>query len=238
MFVPRRRSAPLTPADRVGPPADCNARGNGGASVRAPISTRVLTPHRDGLDQALSGYVTDCYHDGVCAVYALPDPNYPAPVPVPAPEPVTAEEPPTNDSEQVAEENEIEAEQDQPVVEEDAKAGESEGVGEPAVEPAMEPTTAGPTELAEEGGKELSAEDGVMAIDTPAADKEDTAPPVVEEPVAPAVVRAPAVESRIFSLYLVGNRYNPSNYWYALAARETGADGHRQDRPMAGQLRA
>ena len=34
--------------------------------------------------------------------------------------------------------------------------------------------------------------------------------------VIPVVPKTPAVKSRIFSLNFVGNRYNPTNYWYVL----------------------
>ncbi|GAA5845284.1 hypothetical protein JCM9279_004829 [Rhodotorula babjevae] len=62
-----------------------------------------------------------------------------------------------------------------------------------------------------------AAEDAEMSAATPAAapaaeDGELVAAPQEEEQEEPAAP-APARPSRLFGLYLVGNKYNPSNYW-------------------------
>ena len=56
-------------------------------------------PHSSELDKLLEAYVSNHYHDGVCATYALPDPKYPAPEPTPAAveEPVEEQPEPAKD---------------------------------------------------------------------------------------------------------------------------------------------
>lgn len=133
-------------------------------------------------------YVANHYCDGVSAVYALADPKYPTPEPIVVEEKV--EEVPA-------------AVEDEPVVDDVAK--EDEKVEEVAV-------VEGEVETKEDE-KVVESEEALAApIETEDVPME--APVVVEEvkEEAPVVPVVSPVQSRIFGLYLVGNKYNPSNY--------------------------
>lgn len=89
-------------------------------------------------------------------------------------------------------------------------------VEEEKKEDLVEPETA-VEDVAEEEEKDAGevGEKEEMVVDP----KIEETPEEVIEPtdIAPAVAeipKTPAVESRIFSLHFVGNKYNPGNYWF------------------------
>lgn len=146
------------------------------------------------IDKVLETYVANHYSDGVCATYALPDPNYPAPEPeLPVAPPMDVEEP---------------AKDEAPATEEDPvepKDEVEEGEAKMAVEGEEEakPETEEKVELEAEAEVEEKVEDKV----------DDVVPDLSQVSLEPKVQTFPAVKSRIFGLYLVGNKYNPLNYW-------------------------
>lgn len=141
------------------------------------------TSRSAGLNELLTSYVSNHYNDGVSTVYALEDPNYPAPEPVvPEPEPAVAEEEEAPAPVVATEETEAKAETEGDEVKESPAEGEDDA--EKIVEDTPEPAAA-PVEEAEETKE-------------------------VEAPAPPAPVARP---SRVFGLYFVGNKYNSNNYW-------------------------
>ncbi|ORY76227.1 F-actin-capping protein subunit alpha [Leucosporidium creatinivorum] len=150
---------------------------------------------RSSIEKVLAAHVSNHYSEGASAVYALEDSNYPEPEPVVAtpveetkPEPEVEEAP-------VVEET---AEEKTPAAEEE---GEAKGVEE-----------------GEEEKPEADADADADAVDESkpidSSTEEDKAKPMETTP-APAPAPAPPAPrpSRIFGLYFVGTKYNPSNYW-------------------------
>lgn len=129
-------------------------------------------------------------------MYTLPDKNYPilqTVVAEPAQEIVAesaGQEQPTEEAVEEAVEGAAQVE----VVE--AAAGESTPL-------TVEVIAAGEEEAAPDPIAEGRVEDAVAADE----------PEHVVESVPAAPPLPPAITSRIFSLLLVGNKYNPSNYW-------------------------
>ncbi|GAA5907176.1 Cap1p [Sporobolomyces salmoneus] len=173
------------------------------------------------IDPLFQKHVENHYNDGVCSIYPLSDDRYPQSEPQPK-EPVVSESKGAEEGGGVAgtlaeglPENEEESAK---VAEETAEAAE-EAIKEDEV-----PTTEGEGE-----GVSEEKEEGVIAMDlgTPAAgnepediqeegDQEVVAGELetiasVEEPKKE--VERPPKTSRLFGLYLVGNKYNPNNYW-------------------------
>ncbi|BGO95842.1 hypothetical protein NBRC10512_001683 [Rhodotorula toruloides] len=181
---------------------------------------------RTSLDKLLSSYVANHYASGVAAVYTLPDPAYPPPEPAAAPtsEEKAAEPEGTGETGSIAQDVEGGKEEVADVAadtaEEVEKALPEEGVetvgGEGAAPTGTSAEEAEAKEAeAEEKGKSAEAvEDDKMDVGTPA-----TAPAEVEEepPASTTEDAAPELPqprpSRLFGLYFVGNKYNPSNYW-------------------------
>ncbi|GAA5869359.1 hypothetical protein JCM1840_005449 [Sporobolomyces johnsonii] len=138
------------------------------------------------LDKLLVSYTENHYSDGVCAVYPLRDANYPDPVP------------------EVAEEDKAAGE-----LAKDLPAEETEGAE----------TAAETAEAASSALHEGVEEGEPMEVGTPAA----TEAALEEEPAQEQDEKEgkeqeekkqrPPRTSRVFGLYLVGNKYNPSNYW-------------------------
>ncbi|KAL8277546.1 hypothetical protein RQP46_009978 [Phenoliferia psychrophenolica] len=155
------------------------------ASDTKPIETDPDTETiRSELDKLLEAYVSNHYNDGVCATYALPDSKYPAPEPVAAAAPAAPAAP------------EPEAAKDDE--EESAPAPVEEG-----------------EESKGDAADEVEGEEAKMEVEEPKEDavEEPEKADVVPEEATPAPTTVPGIKSRIFGLYLVGNKYNPSNYW-------------------------
>ncbi|KAK4705012.1 hypothetical protein P7C70_g1194, partial [Phenoliferia sp. Uapishka_3] len=156
------------------------------ASDPKPVETDPDTEAiRSELDKVLEAYVSNHYNDGVSATYALPDPEYPAPEPEPEVEPTPI------------------AKEEEPVVVEktEAEAGEAEMEveGEEKVEGGED----------EENKPEPAEQEEVVEAKEESIPEPEAATPASE----PKEVAVPAVKSRIFGLYFVGNKYNPANYW-------------------------
>lgn len=144
----------------------------------------------------MATHVSNHYSEGVSAVYALEDANFPEPEPIavapveeaqPEPEPEVEEAP-------VAEE----AAQEERVVAGDEESKTAEGEEDEKKEsPAVEGT--------EPADDDKSVE----------ARAEGEHPTPMETTPAPAPAPAPPAPcpSRVFGLYFVGTKYNPSNYW-------------------------
>ncbi|GAA5973899.1 hypothetical protein JCM11641_001207 [Rhodosporidiobolus odoratus] len=137
------------------------------------------------LQTLLSTHVKNHYNDGHSAVYALEDPAYPAPT--------SAEVEGTG---KIAEDVQKGAD------------GETETTAEVAAETAEAAEEALPAD-AEEGGGQDAVEP--MDVGTPAAHAQSEA--VEAEEKKEEEVEEKARPSRLFGLYLVGNKYNPANYW-------------------------
>ncbi|GAA5912983.1 hypothetical protein JCM8208_002421 [Rhodotorula glutinis] len=197
---------------------------------------------RGALDSLLQRYTANHYAEGVCAVFALDDPAYPA-SPPPPPAVAAPPSPPPADAnanadaapeptEPTADDAHAAASSAAETADAAAAALPDEGVetanGE-AAPPAAETAAAeaqAQTEGEGEGGAqpeqdkvEQEGDDAEMSAATPAAaasgeDDEVAAVPQQQEHEQEAVP-APAVArpSRLFGLYLVGNKYNPGNYW-------------------------
>ncbi|BGP51876.1 F-actin-capping protein subunit alpha [Rhodotorula kratochvilovae] len=163
---------------------------------------------RSALDGLLHKYTANHYASGVSAVFALPDPAYPAPA---------AEEEEKGAS---AEEEEV-ADVAAATADAATEALPTDSVESANGEEAATPAAAVEGEAAGEG------EDTEMEVATQAAEPaageeapkeatdEQEAAPAQEEGEKPVEEAAPkqARPSRLFALYLVGNKYNPSNYW-------------------------
>ncbi|GAA5961634.1 hypothetical protein JCM21900_002834 [Sporobolomyces salmonicolor] len=145
------------------------------------------------LDKLLVGYTENHYSDGVCAVYPLRDENYPDPDPEAAAEDKT---------EEVKEAGQAEAGE----LAHDLPAEETEGA-ETAAE-----TAEAASSVLHEGVEEGEP----IKVGTPAAAEAalEGEPAQEEEVQGPEEKKErPPRASRVFGLYLVGNKYNPSNYW-------------------------
>ncbi|GAA6043715.1 hypothetical protein JCM8097_007497, partial [Rhodosporidiobolus ruineniae] len=187
------------------------------ATSAAPLPVDADTETlRAQLDKLLDAYVQNHYSDGVSAVYVLDDPAYP-PAPESEPEParVAAEEE-EGEKKDGAEEHGI---GETGSVAADVE-GSAEAVADAAAETAEQAEEALPKdegEVAQGGAGEAAAEaaegeDAKMEAATPAAEVEEEEK--VEDPPAPVEKKEPkARPSRLFGLYFVGNKYNPSNYW-------------------------
>ncbi|GAA5876881.1 hypothetical protein JCM8547_002413, partial [Rhodosporidiobolus lusitaniae] len=162
---------------------------------------------RSSLSSLLASYVANHYADGVSAVYALEDPAYPPPPPS---APAAEEKRPEGEAEHgvgetgsIAENVEGGEKDVAEVAAETVEAAEEaldKNEGE-AVQPAA-PTIEGE---GGEGGQEEKQKEDKMDLGTPAA------PSAIEE--KEKVEPPPPSPSRLFGLYFVGNKYNPSNYW-------------------------
>lgn len=145
--------------------------------------------NRKGLEIELKKYVENFYADGVSAVYAEKDSNYPIEVPA-----------------LVVVEPEVVPVVEEPVVEAAAVKEEEKSVEE----------------------VEKTEEDSKVEVEgdtTPApivVDEAEIVEPVVEvaEPEVKEV-EVPGLKSRVFSLYFVGNKYNPTNYWFVITSSHT-----------------
>lgn len=159
--------------------------------------------------------MTNHYNEGTCAVYTLEDSNYP---PVDE-EQVTAELP-----DEVVESVDKESKKEGVKVEEEkVSLVESEEKGD-LEEGKRDEMEVEPKEIVEEEAKEVSqseveAEEKSSSEEVvpEVAEEENsisTSLPTKEEAIAEAAHRPlPAIRSRIFELYLVGNKYNPTNFW-------------------------
>lgn len=167
---------------------------------------------RSELDHLLNPYVKNHYSDGVCSVYALVDEIYPEPEEV---------EEVADEVEEEQEKLEEEKEEEKMVVDTPIlKATTAEVVGVSEEEEIV--TEALPT-------AEVEAEPESIVVDEPekekVEEKEEEAAVVEEEPIipeakVPKVLKEPTIhpiQSRIFGLYLVGNKYNPTNFWFVLS---------------------
>lgn len=164
----------------------------------------VLT-NRNDLDLALKKFVENHYHQGMSVVYSLPDERYPPPTPVGVELEKAAEE------EKVEEIPEaVEGETVSEAVQGEEQPIEVENESQAVVEVET-------TEEAEAKGGEIESSE--EKVEVPAEMEVEVAESVPEETVEiPVVVEdefvpQPAIESRLFSLHFVGNKYNPSNYW-------------------------
>ncbi|GAA5952573.1 hypothetical protein JCM3765_002210 [Sporobolomyces pararoseus] len=185
-----------------------------------------------GIDPLFQKHVENHYNDGVCSIYPLEDSRYPQP----EPEQVqTAQEEPEEKLETGAEEetagslaeglpeNEKESAE---VAKETADAaeealGEGNAAGAPTTEAASTPMDLGtPADQPAEAGGETATETETgtgMDDETKAEEAEKPVEEKVEEAEVQnekeVVVERPPKTSRLFGLYLVGNKYNPNNYW-------------------------
>ncbi|GAA6009734.1 hypothetical protein JCM11491_001078 [Sporobolomyces phaffii] len=159
----------------------------------------------DAVDKVFDKHVQNHYHDAVSALYPLEDERYPAPPPPPAASrvPVVPQEP----------EQEVE-----PAQREEEGASLAQGLPESAQESAD--VAAETAEVAEqmtsdETAAEAEGDSVPMDVGTPAAaqPEAEAQPEPAAEAEAEVEVERPLKTSRLFALYLVGNKYNPNNYW-------------------------
>ncbi|GAA6005801.1 Cap1p [Rhodotorula paludigena] len=184
---------------------------------------------RSALESVLAQHVANHYHQGVSAVFALADPAYPEEEEGEEPAPIAEEGQKEKVEGQdaigsIAEDVEGTVEESAEVAAETAEA-ESEAMPAEGVEDAQvegeqgaEAAPAGEEETKE--GDEAAEKADVDAAGDDKMDEGTPAPAAAQDVAAPAP--APAAEpekpkvarpSRLFGLYLVGNKYNPSNYW-------------------------
>ena len=152
-----------------------------------------------GLDKVLSAHVTNHYSEGASAVYALEDSNYPEPEPE-----LAAVSEPTAESEPVSEPEVV-----------NTSAGEEEKSAEAAAAEAEGDEGVESDDKVEEGEKVDS--DNTAQVDPttatePALESADDEPTAMETTPTPPAPPTPR-PSRLFGLYFVGTKYNPSNYW-------------------------
>ncbi|GAA6013413.1 hypothetical protein JCM10207_008835 [Rhodosporidiobolus poonsookiae] len=195
------------------------------ASSPAPLPVDADTETlRSSIDTLLSSYVTNHYSECASAVYALEDPAYP-PSPSLAPEPETEVEPAAEHGagETGSLAQDVEGGEEQ-VADSAAETAEAAEEALPSDEGETAQGSAGEVETGEEKEEEEEeGEDDKMDVGTPAAPAEGEE--VAEQKEEAALAPAAAVEepkpkpepkarpSRLFGLYFVGNKYNPSNYW-------------------------
>lgn len=176
-----------------------------------PFPTDVETESlRKGLENLFHPYVKNHYSDGVSAVYALVDENYP--------EPEDEEEEVVEEDKGVEEVEEGEKREEQEKMEVDNPTlAESTPATEEREEVVSEVVPVPVPEVEVEAAPESES----IVVDELEPEKEkieEEIPAEVEVPTVP-VVKVPKVttihpiQSRIFGLYLVGNKYNPTNFW-------------------------
>lgn len=173
-----------------------------------PFPTDVETESlRKGLENLFHPYVKNHYSDGVSAVYALVDENYPEPED--EEEEVVEEEKGVEEVEEGEKgEEEEKMEVDNPTLAESTPATEgeevvSEGAPVPEVEVEAAPESESIVVDELEPEKEKVEEEIPAEVEVPTI-------PVVKVPKVPTIH---PIQSRIFGLYLVGNKYNPTNFW-------------------------
>ncbi|GAA5930490.1 Cap1p [Sporobolomyces koalae] len=167
------------------------------------------------IDSVLVKHVENHYHDGVCAVYPLPDERYPAPAPA-------DESQPERDAAGPVETSALPVTDTPGKPAEDSLAQDLPETASESAQVAMDTADAAADALEEgvEQGSETVPAEGAQAMDVGTPAEPEQAPEVAEtdeheeaaEP-APEAQKRPPKTSRLFGLYLVGNKYNPSNYW-------------------------
>ncbi|KAK4051652.1 F-actin-capping protein subunit alpha [Microbotryomycetes sp. JL201] len=201
------------------------------ASDEQPLSVDAETERlRSSIAEVLSAYVSNHYSDGVSSVYALEDPKY-------SPEQHVGDA--SNAEQRVRGASNAAVAIDQEAVRQAAEHGLSDSakedpVQERAEEDAEQKSAPDPDALEQQtkGAQTEKPLDPSLAADE--ADAEEHGAPVVTadyqatQAVSAGVDVAPAEESenvsvgpepakarpsRVFGLYLVGNKYNPANYW-------------------------
>ncbi|SGY81115.1 BQ5605_C009g05462 [Microbotryum silenes-dioicae] len=148
---------------------------------------------RDKVADLLAKFVKNHYHDAKSEVVVLEDGNFPAPL-----------------NEEEIEEPKL-ATVDDTKIDEEAKVDEEEGSetieGKEATEGEVESSTTA----------SASKEEDPAPVSPIQVDNEPTQAAALEEPTEQPTEPKPKVlhprTSRIFALYFVGNKYNPSNYW-------------------------
>ncbi|KDE06302.1 hypothetical protein MVLG_03342 [Microbotryum lychnidis-dioicae p1A1 Lamole] len=148
---------------------------------------------RDKVADLLAKFVKNHYHDAKSEVVVLEDGNFPAPL-----------------NEEEIEEPKL-ATVDDTKIDEEAKVDEEEGSetieGKEATEGEVESSTTA----------SASREEDPAPVSPIQVDNEPTQAAALEEPTEQPTEPKPKVlhprTSRIFALYFVGNKYNPSNYW-------------------------
>lgn len=180
--------------------------------------TETISLNRSSIEELLTPYVRNHYHEGTCAVYTLEDPNYPQ---------IEEEEIAGLEDEAVVEESKKEV-----VVEQEEKKislVDTEGIVDEAEEKKDDEMEVEPTDVVEEPKdfpkseheiEEKSTTEEVVPeapeekeVSLSIPEKEETTSEVEATPT-PAHRPLPALRSRIFELYLVGNKYNPTNFWW------------------------
>ncbi|GAA5897831.1 hypothetical protein JCM6882_005090 [Rhodosporidiobolus microsporus] len=173
---------------------------------------------RAALEKLLDAYVSNHYNDGAAAVYALEDPSYP---PQPEPEPESEPSSTPLDTGDKVEPGTGET----GALAENVQGGQEE-VAESAAETADEAAEALPSDegervqanVPEDGGADAAEEDK-MDVGTPAplaqedGEQSDDVDAPPQAGVAPPRPEPKPRPSRLFGLYFVGNKYNPTNYW-------------------------
>ncbi|GAA6057168.1 hypothetical protein JCM3770_003999 [Rhodotorula araucariae] len=170
---------------------------------------------RDALDALLSKYTENHYASGVSAVFALPDPAYAVPAPAPA-EPEQAE----TRREEEKEVADVAAETAQAVTEALPADSVESANGEEEAPADAEGTAGGEAAREREGESEEmdvepetpTAPEGGADSAAAAAEPTEAVSAQEETPIEEATPKQ-ARPTRLFALYLVGNKYNPSNYW-------------------------
>ncbi|GAA5830069.1 hypothetical protein JCM11251_006863 [Rhodosporidiobolus azoricus] len=194
------------------------------ASSPSPLPVDPETePLRSSFEKLLDAYVSNHYSDGVAAVYALEDPAYPPePEPEVEAEAESASVPPVA-TEEAKEDKVEEGTGETGAIAEDVE-GSKEDVADAAAETAEQAAEALPIDEGEkvQGEAPEVAEEDKMDIGTPtpaeeAGERIGKDAQEEEEVAAPAPVKEKPQPkprpSRLFGLYFVGNKYNPSNYW-------------------------
>ncbi|GAA5976156.1 hypothetical protein JCM5350_000333 [Sporobolomyces pararoseus] len=184
-----------------------------------------------GIDPLFQKHVENHYNDGVCSIYPLEDSRYPQPEPEPVQPAVDAGDQgetagslaqglPESEKESAA----IAKETADAAEEALGRGDNAEVVGTEAESTPMDlgtPATQ-PVETDGETGAELEKPTTETGTGTGIEDerKADNAEGSVEEkkdeaeaPQEKEVAQRPPKTSRLFGLYLVGNKYNPNNYW-------------------------
>ncbi|GAA5886396.1 hypothetical protein JCM16303_002521 [Sporobolomyces ruberrimus] len=186
---------------------------NATATNPAPIPSSSLYDEEtlsilDSIDPLFSKHVENHYNDGVCAIYPLVDERYPQP----EPEPSIPSPPPPPEQEGEHEEEEVGTlAQDLPREKEESAqvAAETSEAAQEAIKEGVEDVPVDSTEEEQEV-EEGEPKEVPMDIGTPAQPTETEPEP---EPSTKEETERPLKSSRLFGLYLVGNKYNPTNYW-------------------------
>lgn len=146
----------------------------------------------------------------MCAIYPLVDERHPQPEPEPS---IPSPPPPPQQEEEEHEEEEVGTlAQDLPREKEESAqvAAETSEAAQEAIKEGVEDVPVDSTEEEQEV-EEGEPKEVPMDIGTPAQPTETEPEP--EPSTKEEETERPLKSSRLFGLYLVGNKYNPTNYW-------------------------